>query len=237
METSEPTQETKGANSEILKAYQAILEKNGYRRGEIYKRMHVVRCIISGLPKDKPASKAYRIAADLVLISMPDAVSQDMCRQVIRDFFPFFERDVRTIAALSQSGAYEPVDIDIALPSGNLDELIQSARAMELSEREYLTMDGYETALRAQGLDKLSVAHRTTIGLLILLGLRQLPLDGKHYRALLDKLQPLFSREETQTYFLMVAREFYNFVLGDPDAMQKVNQDTTQGAIPTQIMM
>lgn len=193
-----------------LKAYQAILERSGHRKGEIYKRMHVARCIMASIPAGRPPNLAYREAVDAVLNTMPDEASLQMCRAVARDLYPFFEQDVPTIAAMTRSGAFERNDIRIQLPEHkNLDDLIHAARAMMLTPQENVLLNGYADQVLAQGVDAKTLENRTTTARLLLLGMRDLPYDGKHYRAVVDRLLPLFTRDETRAYFLFVAREFY----------------------------
>lgn len=197
-----------------LKAYQAILEKHGHRRAEIYKRMHIARCIISSLPKGLPSNLAYRKAVDAVLLTMPDEAAAETCRTVARDFYPFYEQDLPTIAAMAQMGAFECLDdVHVELPPHrDLDDLINVARSMDLSAEDKRLLDAYTGHLLAQGVDAKVLDNRTAICRLLLLGMRGLKRDGKHYRAVIDKLLPLFSREETRAYFLVVARQFYAFL-------------------------
>jgi hypothetical protein len=207
METIEPT-------TYALKAYQSILEKHGHRRGEIYKRMHMARCIMGSLPKGLPSNLAYRKAVDAVLMTMPDEASADTCRLVARDLYPFYEQDVPTIAAMAQTGAFERLDdIQVELPPHkDLDDLIKVTRSMLLSPQENALLNAYAEHLLAQGVDAKVLENRTTTCRLLLLGLRGLPHDGKHYRAVIDRLLPLFKRDETRAYFLVVARQFYSFL-------------------------
>lgn len=197
-----------------LKSYQAILEKHGHRRAEIYKRMHIARCIISSIPKGLPSNLAYRRAVDAVLMTMPDEAAAETCRTVARDFYPFYEQDLPTIAAMAQMGAFECLDdINVQLPPHrDLDDLINVARATNLSAEEQRLLDAYTQHLRMQGVDAKVLDNRVTICRLLLLGLRGLQRDGKHYRAVIDKILPLFTREETRAYFLVVARQFYSFL-------------------------
>jgi hypothetical protein len=191
-----------------------VPEKNGHRRGEIYKRMHIARCIMGSLPKGLPSNLAYRKAVDAVLMTMPDEAAAEMCRLVARDLFPFYEQDVPTIAAMAQTGAFERLDdIQVELPPHrDLDDLIEITRSTTLSPREEALLNAYTEHLRAQGLDAKVLDNRTTACRLLLLGLRGLPYDGRHYRAVIDKLLPLFKRDETRAYFLVVARQFYSFL-------------------------
>lgn len=207
METIEPT-------TYALKAYQSILEKHGHRRGEIYKRMHIARCIMGSLPKGLPPNVAYRKAVDAVLLTMPDDAAAETCRLVARDLFPFYEQDVPTIAAMAQTGAFECLDdVRVELPPHrDLDDLIKISKGMSLSQEESAVLNAYAEHILAQGVDAKVLDNRITTCRLLLLGLRGLPRDGKHYRAVIDRLLPLFRREETRAYFLVVARQFYSFL-------------------------
>ncbi len=207
MENIEPT-------TYALKAYQSILEKHGHRRGEIYKRMHVARCILSAIPAGLNSNVAYRKAVDAVLITMPDDASAEMCRVVARDLYPFYEHDVPTIAAMAQTGAFERSDdIEVKLPEHrDLDDLIGIAKAMMLTPEENALLNKYADHLLTQEVDAKVLENRTTTCRLLLMALRGLPQDGKHYRAVVDRLLPLFKRDETRAYFLVVARQFFSFL-------------------------
>lgn len=201
-----------------LKAYQASLEKNGLRRGEILKRMHMARCIIGCINAERPTVLSYREVVDTVLDTMPDAAATELCRQVARDFFPFLVHDPRASGASGKAGG-DGGDIRVSLPEHrDLDDLIRLVREMPFSTHEYRVLSNYGETLLSQRMEPQAVETRATICRLLLTGMRGLPLDGRHYRAVVDRLLALFRRDETRIYFLNVAREFFEFMVSQVEA-------------------
>lgn len=94
-----------------------------------------------------------------------------------------------------------------------LDDLIQQAVAMKTTPAEKHALDRYAVSLKSERLDRDARERRLAIARLLLLGMRPLQRDGRHYRALIERLLQLFTRDETRSYFLGVARDFYEFVL------------------------
>ncbi len=215
--------------SEALAAYQDILEQHGHGRAEIYKKSHLARCILGQLKDAELDNTAYRQAVDAVRETMPDPASSELCRRVGREFHPFLCGDMDAVRMLAEAGAYQRGEIRVELPPhSNLDELIRICRGRALNDSEHLAISDYTYALQVQGLSEASIQNRTTIALMLLVGMHVLPRDGNHYRAVVDRLLQLFTQEKSRDYFLAVAREFFGFMLGNPDASVALSQDLSR---------
>lgn len=208
-----------------LASYQSVLDRQGYKGAEALKRLHLARCILGSLEPDDSVNLAYRRAVDAVLLTMPDAAAADMCRQVSREFYPFHIESRRTSPAgqaASPAGEARGAEISLALPEHQgLDDLIRRAVDLKLDAEETRALNAYVAYLKVEKIDRRSRDNNLTIARLLLLGLRSLPRDGRHYRALIEKLMPLFSRDDTRAYFLGVAREFFSCVIVNPKAMPR----------------
>jgi hypothetical protein len=132
--------------------------------------------------------------------------------------FPFLQNTPRAAPAAGKP-VREQSDIRINLPEHrDLDDLIRVVREMPFSAQEYRVLNNYGETLLAQRMDRQAVENRATICRLLLTGMRDLPLDGRHYRAVVDRLLTLFKRDETRIYFLNVAREFFEFLASQAQA-------------------
>lgn len=214
---------------EALTAYQNILQEHGHGRAEIYKKSHLARCILGQLKDAEFDTARYRLAVEAVRKTMPDAAASELCRRVGREFYPFLCGDMEKVRLLVEAGAYQRGEIRVDLPPHtDLDDLIRVCRARELNESEELALNDYLYALQVQGLPEIAIENRVTIALLLLVGMHAQPRDGNHYRAVVDRLLQLFNHEKSREYFLAVAREFFGFMLGNPEARVVLSQDISR---------
>ncbi len=198
-----------------ISAFQSALEKLGYEPEEILKRTHIVRCILGAMRQDDTSNQAYRQAVDATLITMPNRDAGELCRRVSREFFPFFVDAGRQVPVEPRTASVPLEQIVVELPAHEgLDDLIRHALAMKPSPEEARALEAFSAFLKTEKLEKRSREKRTALAQLLLLGMRPLKRDGRHYRALIEGLLPLFTRDETRSYFLGVAREFHPYIIG-----------------------
>lgn len=212
-------------HSDALKAYLNLLKNNGIKRANISQSEHFSRQLLSKLNGQIVNQAAYRAAVDALLESLPEnyrfsAVS------VAREFYPFLMSDVKSVATLIASGNYRgmPDNAGFILDSSihNIDDLIRIANAAILSDHESALHTQYLTCLAALGAADNIIDTRGKISKVLLYLTRNLTISGNNYRSILDKILPMLTLEETRTYFMGVAREFFYFLKEDPKAETRV---------------
>ena len=197
-----------------LHAFQAVLEKRGYAADAVDRRLQMARRILAALDPADTSDRGYRQAVDRVVDSLSDPASAARYKQVARDFFPCFVGAGRHIPVTPDEKPARPEEIPVALPRHDgLDDLIRQAVAMKTAPAETRALESYDALLKREGVDRGARERRLAIARLLLLGLRALKPDGRHYRALIERLLPLFTRDETRSYFLGVARDFHPYVI------------------------
>lgn len=202
---------------EALSAYQAILQQHGYAMAAVYKRTHIARCLIQHMDANLPPGDAFRAAVDAVLPTMPDSPSRDLCVLVAREFYPFLISNIKAIAFMAATDGYRAKEAPPGQPGPrSIDEAIQAAEASPMDETELSVHTQYIQHLAAAGLKDSAIVNRTRIARLLMFSTRGVTRSGASYRAAIDRLVPLFTKEDTRTYFLAVAREFYVFLTGKP---------------------
>ncbi len=202
--------------SNPLQAYQAALEQRGYAAAAVARRLRLAQRILGALDPADTSIGAYREAVARASAALTDPASVARCQQVARDFLPFFIEAGRVLhqPRAVQRDVARPAPIRVNLPPHNgLDDLIEQARSMAHTAAERDALCTYAAALRRAGLDDSAVERRLAIARLLLLALRPLERSGRHYRAVIEALLPLFTRDETRSYFLGVARDFHALAL------------------------
>lgn len=193
-----------------LLAYEDALKRRGYDTDAIERRVRLARAILMEIDPADTSNTGYRQAVERVIAGLPNPAAVACCQQVARDLFPHFVAAGRRIPFPTKPSAPPPAPITVVLPAHTgLDDLIQQALAMKATPEEKRALERYAEQLKSEGLDWDARERRLAIARLLLLGMRPLTRDGRHYRALIERLLLLFTRDETRSYFLGVAREFY----------------------------
>ncbi|MGQ9861442.1 MAG: hypothetical protein ACUVSD_05485 [Thiobacillaceae bacterium] len=203
-----------------LQSFQALLQRRGYAADAIARRLQLASRILRAIDPADTSNQGYRQAVDRVVSSLPDPASAARCQQVAREFFPCFVEAGRRVPVTQEAVPVRPEEIAVFLPPHEgLDDLIRQAQAMKTTQAEKRALEAFDTFLKSQGLNREARARRLAIGRMLLLGMRPLKAEGRYYRALIERLLTLFTRDETRSYFLGVARDFYPYVIassGDP---------------------
>lgn len=209
--------------SDPLQAYRAALERRGYDADAVARRLRLAQRILAAIDPADTTNAAYRAAVDQVCASLADPAGTARCQRVARDFFPFFVAAGRALPRRREAPPAVPraAPIHVTLPPhADLDDLIAQAAALPLSAAEAHAIETYAREIEAAGLPRDARGRRLAIARLLLLGMRPLPRDGRHYRAVIEHLLDLFTRNETRAYFLGVARDFHPHLFSAPAPRQ-----------------
>jgi len=211
---------------DALRAYLNLLEKNIARRGDVSRKEHFARMLIAKLQDEDVNPVSYRVAVNSLLDALPTEYKGDAV-SVAREFFPFLVSDIKSVAAMMQSGSYRGFsagngvigDSDIKCIEG----LIDQSAGQALTARQSALHGKYLACLAKLGLEEGVMAIRGKMSRLLLNLTCNQVVTHVLYRTALDGILPKLSSEKTRQYFLLVAREFYYFLTEDPNAPAMVN--------------
>lgn len=212
-------------HADTLRAYLNLLRNNGTKRSIVSQSEHLARQLLAKLSNHAINHVSYRAAVDALLDSLPESYHSSTVT-VAREFYPFLMSDIKSVANLMTSGNYRgtPDSSGFLLSSDirNIDDLIRTADKSTLTEQESAIHKQYITCLTALGAADDIIDTRAKISKTLLYLSRNLTINGKNYRSILNQILPILSLEETRLYVLRVAREFFYFLTEDPDAAAMV---------------
>ncbi|HSI43475.1 MAG TPA: hypothetical protein VK949_03960 [Methylotenera sp.] len=200
--------QAKGANDSILENHAAFLD------------------LLSVQLADKVLDGTeYREAIEVVM----EAVSPDSWHENLttaREFYPFWVKDFKAIAALSINAGFDLQPSEWKPVPTSLKAIWDSLETEKFDTSENWPLKAYTQALRHEGAEQSLVDTRVKLAKVILIRLRDAPVrNHKSYRTAVDLTLPLFNIKQNRRLFLVVVREFYHFWTGNPDAASMVLQD------------
>ncbi|KQT37324.1 MULTISPECIES: hypothetical protein [unclassified Methylophilus] len=197
------------------RAYVKLLTGQGVsQRVLIQREFTIIR--LGAFLKDIPCSgTAYRHAVDRFIASI-DTAEIPMVLPVVREFFSFWVRDIKAIAAMSQAKVFNG---NVPVAAVTQDELFKHWYDLDktmMSTAEKQILEAFLTDSQAKGFDPAAFKERMRMAKCLLLSLRNVAHKQSHsYRQMVDRNMPLFNALGNQHKFLSVAREFYYFWRGD----------------------
>lgn len=222
---------------EAQKAYVKLLTGQGVsQRMLIQREFTIIR--LSAFLKDIPcAGSEYRQAVDRFIASI-DPAEIPMVLPVVREFFSFWVRDIKAIAAMSQAKVFNG---NVPFATTTQDELFKHWYDLDktmMSTSEKSILEAFLSASEHKGFDPAAFKERMRMAKYLLVSLRQVPYKQSHsYRQMVDRNLPLFNAIGTQHAFLSVSREFYYFWRGDMLKPQQVPTLTKSNAKTLDIAM
>ncbi len=212
---------------EALSAYLKLLQNKGASSANLKRREQFVLKLvlaIAGKPND---GFFYRDAVE-DLLDETNKADWSFCLAVAREYFPFWTKDIKAIAALNAGAAYDIEPLQWQPLDCNLKTLWTTLNKEQFSVAETWPLKAYTLALRQEGAAQSLVDTRVKLVKLLLVRLKDAPhKDHKIYRIAVDSTVPLFTMKETRRLFLVVVREFYYFWIGDPEAANYILNETT----------
>lgn len=197
-----------------LNAYLSLLKNKGAATNVTNMRKHMLRHLISALEAQADRyltddDSGYRRAVDHVIKHFPDDQQVEIIN-VSREFYPFWIGDLRTIARLNAANALtlESLTVDV---SGTLMDMFERLDRASWGKEPPVCLSDYLDSLVAQGADASVIDIRERLILLLLFIIRNAEPIPTAYRAGVDAMLTLFSKEDTRRIFIDVAREFFYF--------------------------
>lgn len=200
---------------EALKAYVKLLSNQGLSERVIVQREFIVMRV-SAFLKDIPTDGTrYRHAVDRFIATI-DPAEIPTILPVIREFFSFWMRDIKAIAAMSQARVFSGSNPVSQVTHDELFKLWYELDKTTMTMLEKQTMDAFEQMTQLRGFEPALFKERMRMGKYLLLSLRDVSHKQSHsYRQMVDRSLPLFNAMGAQHVFLSVSREFYYFWRGD----------------------
>ena len=210
---------------EAVSAYLKILETKGAVSSMLLKRSLFLEKFIETLAGRALDGNQYREAIEQIIEAMPaDDWHDDLT--AAREFYPFWVKDFKAIAALNSNPGFEVEPINWKPIPASLKSLMEGLVTEKFEVSETWPLKAYAQALRQEGSEQSLVDTRVKLAKIVLVRLRSAP-DKNHktYRTAVDLTLPLFNIKNNRRLFLVVVREFYHFWIGNPDARSKVLKD------------
>jgi len=200
---------------EAQKAYVKLLTGQGVSERVLVQREFII-IRVSAFLKDIPCDGShYRHAVDRFIASIDPAEIPSIL-PVIREFFSFWVRDIKAIAAMSQAKVFNG-STPVAMVTQ--DELFKHWYDLDktvMTLHETQVMDAFEQVTLVRGFEPAVFKERMRMAKCLLLSLRHISHKQSHsYRQMVDRNLPLFNALGSQHTFLSVCREFYYFWRGD----------------------
>lgn len=212
---------------EALNAYLNLLQRKGASYEFLNKRAELLTRLAKLIQGKTNDGYMYRDALETVLEKL-DRSEWPQFIAMARDFYHFWIKDIKAIAALNSESAFDIEPIKWQPLETNLKVLWNLLDKEKFDTSETWPLKAYTLALRQEGAAQTLVDTRVKLVKLLLVRLRDAP-EKNHriYRIAVDSTVPLFTLKDTRRLFLVVVREFYYFWAGDPDAAKYILRETT----------
>ncbi len=212
---------------EALNAYLNLLQKKGATNEYLKKRADLLTKLAKLIQAKANDGYMYRDALEAVLEKL-DRKEWPEFIAMARDFYHFWIKDIKAIAALNSESAFDIEPVKWQPLEANLKVLWNMLDKEKFSTSETWPLKAYTLALRQEGAAQALVDTRVKLVKLLLIRLRDAP-ERNHriYRIAADCTVPLFTLQDTRRLFLVVVREFYYFWAGDPEAAKYILRETT----------
>ncbi len=210
---------------EATNAYLKMLQNKGAASAVLHKRSLFLDRLSTDLANKPHDGNAYRMVVESVMETIP-ADDWHESLTAAREFYPFWIKDFKAIAALNINPGFEIEPLQWKPDQASLKSLTDSLETEKFDTSENWPLKAYIQALRQEGSEQSTVDTRSKLAKIILIRVRSAPeKNHKAYRTAVDFTLPLFHIKQNRRLFLVVVREFYHFWSGNPDAASMVLKD------------
>ncbi len=217
---------TKKREQEALSAYLSFLKSKGANEASLKQREKVLKKLEPSIANFANDSYSFRLGVDNFLGQI-DKSEWPHSLQIVREYFPFWSGNMKLIAALNSSEAFNINPAQWQVFEYDLKAVWASLKNEKFSLVDTLALDAYKVALSKKGADKALIETRSNMVKLLLLRLKGVTnKNSKIYRKAADATLPVFDIKETRYLFLIIVREFYYFWIEDPKAADSVLDKT-----------
>jgi hypothetical protein len=211
--------------NEAINAYLKLLQSKGADDDMLQKRTIFLQQLGLNLVNRELNGNEYRAAIEDLMERVP-ADDWHLCLTAAREFYPFWMKDIKAIAALNVNPGFDVKPLQWKPLPASLKSLTDSLETEKFDASENWPLKAYSQALRQEGSEQVLVDTRVKLAKIILIRLRNAPVKShKSYRTAVDLTLPLFNIKKNRRLFLVVVREFYHFWTGNPYASNMVLKD------------
>ena len=213
---------------EAISAYLKLLQSKGATTKVLYNHSVFLDKLTEQLAGKPLDAREYSKTLDAVMETIP-ADEWHTNLNTAREFYPFWMKDIKAIAAFNLHYGYDVDSIQWKPVATSLKALIASLETEKFDASENWPLKNYAQAMLDLGADRALVDTRVMLAKIILIRLRDAPIKNhKSYRTAADLTLPLFNMNDTKQVFLLVVRQFYNFWTGNPNASNMMIKDDTK---------
>ena len=200
---------------EAQQAYVKLLTGQGVSQRVLVQREFVIIRLSAFLKEIPCDGNHYRAAVDRFIASI-DPAEIPTILPVIREFFSFWVRDIKAIAAMSQAKVFNGSAPMVMATQDELFKHWYDLDKMVMTNSEEQIMDAFHQVSYGRGFEPAVFKERMRMAKFLFLSLRNVPHKQSHsYRQMVDRNLPLFNALGSQHTFLSVSREFYYFWRSD----------------------
>ncbi len=164
----------KTREKEAINAYLKLLQSKGASSSLLHKRSQFLDRLSERLGDLMLDGNEYRLVVEEMMESTPPDDWHD-CLTASREFYPFWVKDIKTIAALNLNAGFEIKPMDWKPDLVSLKSLTDSLETEKFDTSENWPLKAYAQALRHEGADQALVDTRVKLAKIILLRLRSAP--------------------------------------------------------------
>ena len=216
---------------EAQKAYVKLLTGQGVSQRILVQREFIIlrlSSFLAGIPCD---GSHYRQAVDHFIASI-DTAEIPAVLPVVREFFSFWVRDIKAIAAMSQARLFNGAAPVSLITQDELFKHWYELDKMVVTKTEVQVLEAFRYESLVKGLDPAIFKERMRMAKCLLLSLRSVSHKQSYsYRQMVDRNLPLFMALGNQHAFLSMSREFYYFWRGDALKLQTQDSKANEMAI------
>ncbi|WP_269532320.1 hypothetical protein [Chitinimonas sp. BJYL2] len=197
-----------------LNAYLSLLKNKGAATSIMARRKHFLRHLVTRLEAladrfltDDDAG--YRRAVDQTIANFPSDQQVEII-STAREFYPFWIGDLKMIAKLNAADALSLDNTQLDL-RGSLVDMFARMDADHWEKSAPPCLGTYVEHLKQLGMDNAGLDIRERLLSLLLYIIRHAEQTPLAYRAGVDAMLTLFTKDETRNLFTDMAREFFYY--------------------------
>lgn len=222
---------TENREQEALHAYLNLLKNKGANPQSLKEREQFLLQLLPALAEIPNEGAPFRDAVEDLL----DGIAKSdwpFYLAVAREYYPFWTKDIKAIAALNAEAAFDPEPLKWHPLPCDLKTMWNTLDKEQFTVVENWPIKAYTLALRQEGATQALVDTRVKLVKLLLVRLKDAPdKNPRIYRIAVDATVPLFDLRQTRRLFLVVVREFFYFWIGDPDAANYILKETITDSV------
>lgn len=214
-----------------VNAYYKLLSSKGGDDASMRQRDAMFAHFLPLLKSKEPTGNVYRDALEQYLDTQ-QANDWPARLSIAREYYPFWRSDIKAITHYASEVGYDLHPVSWLPEPIDLNVVWESLAQEKFSTAESWALKSYTKAMKDIDVTEDVITVRSKMAKIILMRLRQAPIHQNNaYRITVDATTALFEQKNSRKVFSMVAREFYYFWSGNPDAKEMLFKNTKGGLL------